>query len=350
MSSCTTTNIPGLDRILFSNSSAKVGPIVTVDVQYPADEEATSAAESVEPVTDAPSSVTVGEAAGTTAGVTQTLPDTAEIEQQVEPQAPRQTSEPVAVRPSAQKTVKSASSSPKLASQAKAKPQSSISVKESAKPKNKPMAVGYGSMSGRVILIGEDGKPLLAKGTLITLAALNASKTVSTNKPQTHIIDMKDKVYQPRFSTINAGDQVVFVNKDNIRHNVFSSSGSNAFDLGTYGAGLKRAVTLKEQGVVKIYCNIHADMATFIAVGDQGLSTKADEQGRYSFSELPVGDYEVTIWNIRGETKRRVSIKALEPAKLVDRIDTTAFKLESHKNKFGGNYSKNSKLFEDEFY
>jgi len=65
---------------------------------------------------------------------------------------------------------------------------------------------------------------------------------------------------------------------------------------------------------------------------------------------VPPGTYELSIWNIRGESKRTIVVKANETNKLVDRIDIAAFKAESHKNKFGGNYSKNSNLFEDEFY
>lgn len=161
---------------------------------------------------------------------------------------------------------------------------------------------------------------------------------------------MQDKQYQTRYSTINTGDEVVFVNKDNIQHNVFSSSGSNAFDLGTYGAGLKRGVTLTEPGIVKVYCNIHADMATFVAVADPGLSVEVDDQGRYQMDKVPLGTYDMTVWNIRGETTRTIEIKAKETLELVDRIDTAVVKKETHKNKFGGNYSKNAALFEDEFY
>lgn len=205
-------------------------------------------------------------------------------------------------------------------------------------------------MTGQVVLVSDDGKFLSAEGTLITLMRRETSGGVQNKKTKTHVIDMKDKEYQPRYSTINVGDQVVFVNKDNIQHNVFSSSGSNAFDLGTYGSGLKRAVTLTEPGIVKIYCNIHADMATFVAVSDPGLSVEADEQGRYKIDEVPLGTYEMVIWNIRGETKRTIEVKGKKTIQMVDRIDTTVVKAETHKNKFGDNYSKNSALFEDEFY
>ena len=75
-----------------------------------------------------------------------------------------------------------------------------------------------------------------------------------------------------------------------------------------------------------------------------------DDQGRYRIPDVLPGAYEMSIWNIRGETKRDIMVRAGKPTELLDRIDTTAFKIEPHKNKFGGKYSKNATLFEDEFY
>jgi len=312
LTSCTTF-IPGIDRILFSNSSAKVGPLVTVYEQYPANDDEVSASSEnesiVEPVTDS--------GAVPTSNAMDHQPPTTKI---------------------------------KLANTSGFESPDSVADEIATEKEPVEIAVEYGSVAGKVVLIGDEEQILSATGTMITLTPKAMMDEVQDRPSQVHIIDMEDKTYLPRYSTIQAGDLVVFANKDKIRHNVFSSSGNNAFDLGTYDAGLKRAVTLKEPGIVKIYCNIHSEMATFIAVGNQGLSVKTDDQGRYQISEVLPGTYEVAIWNIRGETKRIVEVKADEMIELADRIDTTAFKVEPHKNKFGGNYSKNSTLFEDEFY
>jgi len=58
LTSCTTTSIPGLDRILFPSSSAKVGPIVTADEQYPQADEIEQEASSADQTM--PESVAVG--------------------------------------------------------------------------------------------------------------------------------------------------------------------------------------------------------------------------------------------------------------------------------------------------
>lgn len=340
LTSCTTF-IPGLDRVLFSNSSAKVGPLVTADEQYPTNDD--EIATENETLVDAP------------AKPTEPASDPRPVEQTGKiSDAAIDASEPTPSRPTPTK-VKVAKSQPKeIKTEARKVKQDSAPQSDSAKlaaSQGKPeLAVEYGSVAGNVVLLGEAQKPLLAAGTMVTLTPKTMMDNRRDRPSQVHVIDMEDKEYQPRYSTIQSGDQVVFVNKDNIQHNVFSSSGNNAFDLGTYGAGLKRAVTLKEPGIVKVYCNIHSDMVTFVAVGDQGLSVQADDQGRYQMNKVLPGSYELAIWNIRGETKRIIDVKANQVTQLVDRIDTNAFKAEPHKNKFGGDYSNNSALFEDEFY
>lgn len=339
LTSCTTTYIPGLDRILFADSSAKVGPLVAANEQTVVADGAVSATSNNESMAD-----DISEPPASTGETKSDFGSGLETE----PEPATHTSD-----------LHTASSPNEKAAQAKkvksvksqvVKSPKNVAPKIFVEKENSELVINYGAVAGKVILIGEKGQPLPATGTLITLTPKAVMNEVQNRTSEVHIIDMQDKEYQPRYSTINVGDQVVFVNKDNIQHNVFSSSGSNAFDLGTYGSGLKRAVTLKEPGVVKIYCNIHAEMATFIAVGNQGLSVKADDQGGYQVDEVLPGTYEVSIWNIRGETKQIIDVKANETVKLVDRIDTLAFKVESHKNKFGGEYSKNSALFEDEFY
>jgi plastocyanin len=328
LTSCATTFIPGLDRILFPNSSAKVGPLVTSDEQYPATDEKEISTTSPNESSREPAEPTSDSTAPVSEPQTQKKPDAG--------------SDSAGIQSQTMENATPNDDKPELPEKMPLEPVQKKEIKE--------IAIDYGSVAGKVILVGEKGQQLPAIGTMITLTPQGMTDELKERPSQVHIIDMEDKTYKPRYSTIHAGDQVVFVNKDNIRHNVFSSSGNNAFDLGTYGAGLKRAVTLEEPGIVKIYCNIHSEMATFIAVGNQGLSVRADDQGRFKIDEVLPGNYEVTIWNIRGESKRTVEVKAKETANLIDRIDTTAIKIEPHKNKFGGNYSKNSAMFEDEFY
>ena len=71
-------------------------------------------------------------------------------------------------------------------------------------------------------------------------------------------IKQKDKQFWPQTSVVQKGTNVVFPNMDTVFHNVFSTSGRNSFDLGSYRSGdTPRSVVLTTPGVVEVFCNIH---------------------------------------------------------------------------------------------
>lgn len=206
------------------------------------------------------------------------------------------------------------------------------------------------SLHGRVALVGVDNATPILSGMILTLTPSDGRVLPAGTSNMRHVIDMEDKTYLPAYMTLEKGDQVSFVNKDKIKHNVFSSSGENAFDLGTYSAGLKRSVTFKSEGIVKIYCNIHSEMATFVAVDDNSLSVVADASGDYRFESVPVGSYQLRVWHLRGEMKYPVDLVAWEDKQVNLSFDVSQFSNFKHKNKLGKEYDKNAALFDDEFY
>lgn len=211
----------------------------------------------------------------------------------------------------------------------------------------------FASMSGRVSLVDAENNPISAEGTFVMLVAKDKAKSTATTgstsaNKQSHAIDMKDKKYSPERLIIDRKDSLEFINSDGIRHNVFSSSEKNAFDLGTYGPNLKRRVTLHESGIVKVYCNIHADMATFIAVNDPKLTVITDASGSFKFENIDAGQYELVAWNIRGDSSFDVQLVANENSIKDITVRASNNAVKEHKNKFGKAYSNN--LFNDEFY
>jgi len=203
-------------------------------------------------------------------------------------------------------------------------------------------------ISGRVRVLGSDDLAE-SSGVILTLKPVDGRVLGQALFPATRIIDMKNKFYDPGLLSINKNDRLRFVNKDKIKHNVFSSSGESAFDLGTYGPGKKREVSLNAAGIVKVYCNIHSEMATFVVVNENSISTIADELGYYEISGVPPGKYELRVWNIRGETTKIIQVE--QNNKRVDIVlDAVNYKQIEHKNKFGKIYNKNASFFDDEFY
>jgi len=65
---------------------------------------------------------------------------------------------------------------------------------------------------------------------------------------------------------INKGDTIIFRNRDEFFHNIFSLSELSMFDLGSFPQNDSRSVTFDEPGVVEIECAIHPDMFMTVEV------------------------------------------------------------------------------------
>ncbi len=205
-----------------------------------------------------------------------------------------------------------------------------------------------GVITGNVSIRGDAAKTISSSGVILTLIPIGDQAKTHTEPPVTHSVDMANKTYQPGLLTIKTNDRISFLNKDKIKHNVFSSSGKNSFDLGTYSAGMRREVSLRSNGLVKVYCNIHADMAIFIEVSDDGLSTITDNNGNFHMDQLKEGQYLLKTWHIRGEKTQVIDIKNNQNITVNISLDTANYTREKHSNKFGKKYDIN--IFDDEFY
>jgi len=111
-------------------------------------------------------------------------------------------------------------------------------------------------------------------------------------------IKQKDKQFAPQAAVVQKGTNVIFPNMDTVFHNVFSTSGRNSFDLGSYRSGdTPRSVVLTTPGVVEVFCNIHSKMNANILVVPGSLYTKVAADGTYRIENVPVGARRVVAWS-----------------------------------------------------
>ena len=159
-----------------------------------------------------------------------------------------------------------------------------------------------------------------------------------TTTPQTHTIDMANKAFSAKFKIIRPGDRIVFRNLDPFKHNVFSLSNGNKFDLGLYEAGTAPGYTFETEGVVKVYCNVHPEMACFIMVTNSPWIYTTDKSGNFSFDDLEAGTYTVNAWSVRGAYKKEIDVIPGKTARLDFTIDGSQYTGPKHPNKFGKSY------------
>lgn len=110
-------------------------------------------------------------------------------------------------------------------------------------------------------------------------------------------IDQIGVHFVPHILPIVRGTTVKFPNLDNIYHNVFSYSKTQKFDLGRYRQGESRSVTFSTAGVVRLFCEIHAQMSAVILVLDTPYFTLAENGQPFLIPDIPAGAYTMTAWH-----------------------------------------------------
>ena len=81
-------------------------------------------------------------------------------------------------------------------------------------------------------------------------------------------INQKGKVFSETALEIKKGDTLVFLNDDNVVHNVLSTTPGNVFNLGSIGPGHSTPVTFEKAGDLQILCAIHPSMKMSVKVTD----------------------------------------------------------------------------------
>jgi plastocyanin len=164
-----------------------------------------------------------------------------------------------------------------------------------------------GSLEGTLAL---DGKPPGGALAFITLEPIG--RKGKTRAPKVRVMEQRDRQFGPRLMLIPVGSKVTFPNFDKVFHNVFSTSASMPFDLGLYKEGQSREVTFTKEGIIRIGCNLHANMSASIVVIGAPHYVFTSEDGAFTFKSLAPGKYKLRAWSDRsGEPiTQDVTIKA----------------------------------------
>lgn len=131
------------------------------------------------------------------------------------------------------------------------------------------------------------------------------------------VLDQKNLQFHPEVLPILVGTTVEFPNRDNLFHNVFSYSRPKEFDLGRYPRDDSRSVLFDRPGLVRVYCDIHAEMYATIVVLPHPFFATPDDDGTYVIPRVPDGKYTVVFWVDRNVAERRsVVVRAGETAEI----------------------------------
>ncbi len=171
---------------------------------------------------------------------------------------------------------------------------------------DEPNAKRPGSLTGNITV---DGKPLTGVG-MVMLYPTGGGYPKRT--PKVRLVEQRDKTFLPRLLAVPPGSTVAFPNYDGIYHNVFSLSATKKFDVGLYKDGDSREIKFDKPGMVRLGCNIHAKMASFIFVVDAPAYVVVEPGKEYKFNALAPGKYKVKAWSefSTTPTESEITIKA----------------------------------------
>jgi plastocyanin len=193
-----------------------------------------------------------------------------------------------------------------------------------------------GEIRATISLLGPDKKRVPAAGSVLWIPETPAEKAAAVVHPK---VASKSKRFDPRITVIPAGTTVDFPNLDNIFHNVFSVSEKNRFDLGLYRNGAFRSMTFDNPGLVRIYCNIHPQMAAYIMVVDGRRYSQTGADGAVTLPAVPPGKHALRAWDEKGgEWTGAVEVASGKPSSVAIVLDGSSWRETPHKNKYGKDY------------
>src|SRR5690606_9310515 len=156
-----------------------------------------------------------------------------------------------------------------------------------------PPKVALGNVTGTLQI---DGKAADAFG-LITLEP--AGRKWKPRTPKRVVVEQRGREFLPSLVAVPVGSTISFPNFDSVFHNVFSTSPLASFDLGRYKAGEAREYQFEQEGIIRLGCNLHANMSAYIAVVAAPAYTITDAKGRFSFKRVIPGTYKLRAWSVR---------------------------------------------------
>lgn len=162
-----------------------------------------------------------------------------------------------------------------------------------------------------------------AKGAIVSDAVVYAqSGKTAAHAGKQAVIDQQNKEFMPYVTAVQTGTSIIFPNRDNIRHHVYSLSPAKRFELPLYAGVPAKPVVFDKEGFITLGCNIHDWMIAYVAVVRTPYFQVTGQAGRGALKSLPAGKYIVSVWHplLKGQPKdsaQQIELAGSETRQLV---------------------------------
>jgi len=123
-------------------------------------------------------------------------------------------------------------------------------------------------------------------------------------------LDQHGCTFTPHAVIAQAGQTIAFHNGDTVAHNVHALPKVNSgFNMTVPPGGKPSERTFPRTEPVRVKCDIHPWMGSWVFVNDTPFQALTGADGRFSIRGLPAGTYEVEVWHERlGTSKQTVTV------------------------------------------
>ena len=159
-------------------------------------------------------------------------------------------------------------------------------------------------------------------------------------------ISTAEKAFSPHVLVLPVGSTVAFPNHDPFNHNVFSLSEEQPFDLGLYGRGEARSIRLERAGIIRVYCNVHAQMSALLVVRDGPYFAQPSGDGSFLLPAVPPGHYILHAWHERApELTQPLEVPSAGLTGVALELDARGYRFKPHLNKYGQPYPQQGRRY-----
>ena len=138
------------------------------------------------------------------------------------------------------------------------------------------------------------GQPV--KDAVVTIKTASGTPGTPIRFSWPYAVAQQNIQFNPFVLIVPIGSEVLFPNKDNVRHHVYSFSPVKKFEVKLYGHDETRSVRFDQAGIVPLGCNIHDQMIAYVVVVDTPFAAKTGADGIALIRNLPAGAASMTVW------------------------------------------------------
>ena len=180
-------------------------------------------------------------------------------------------------------------------------------------PENVPSSTSAGST-----VIGKGPQASNGFSAIIVLEPQTPREFPIPKEPK--VMDQQGLAFTPSLVLVRQGQPILFRNSEDVLHNVRVQEADKAqpvFNVATI-PGNSYTHTFEQPGFYSVGCDVHETMHADILVTSTPYAVVAEEDGRFTFADVPPGAYKLTVYLGARRIERVVNVSGPRTEIVVD--------------------------------